>query len=92
MPPPPPPPPDLIKSYGVLDENGTMSDEFEIGEFDPDVMENWGNDTKIHEEKSEDSRFKFKTMKFREMLTLNIRRQKPRPPILSFGVGEFLGK
>ncbi|GLT43820.1 hypothetical protein SLA2020_177500 [Shorea laevis] len=61
---PPPPPPDLIKSYGVLDENGTMSDEFEIGEFDPDVVENWGNDTEIHEEKSEDSRFKFKTMKF----------------------------
>ncbi|KAK9913600.1 hypothetical protein M0R45_037411 [Rubus argutus] len=41
-PPPAPPPPDAIQRFGIVDENGTMSDEFEVGEFDPDdVVENW---------------------------------------------------
>ncbi|XP_059666308.1 probable methyltransferase PMT11 isoform X1 [Cornus florida] len=39
----PPPPPPSVQRFGVVDENGTMADEFEIGEFDPDVVENWGN-------------------------------------------------
>ncbi|KAL4296537.1 hypothetical protein GQ457_12G032420 [Hibiscus cannabinus] len=65
-PPPPPPPPPEIKSYGILDENGTMSDEFEIGEFDPDLVENWGNSTEIETETTnkEDDRSTFRIKKF----------------------------
>ncbi|GKU91990.1 hypothetical protein SLEP1_g5782 [Rubroshorea leprosula] len=62
--PPPPPPPYQIKINGIVDENGTMSDEFEVGEFDPEFVETWGNDTEIHEEKSEESKYKFKNLKF----------------------------
>ncbi|KAL6290997.1 hypothetical protein ACE6H2_008507 [Prunus campanulata] len=44
LPPPSPPPPDVIQRFGIVDENGTMSDEFEVGDFDPDeVVENWGS-------------------------------------------------
>ncbi|RXI08904.1 hypothetical protein DVH24_023048 [Malus domestica] len=40
---PSPPPPDVVQRFGIVDENGTMSDEFEVGDFDPDeVVENWG--------------------------------------------------
>ncbi|KAK2968544.1 hypothetical protein RJ640_009389 [Escallonia rubra] len=42
-PPPPPPPPVAVETFGVVDENGVMAEEFEVGEFDPDVVENWGN-------------------------------------------------
>lgn len=28
---------------GLVDEDGVMTDEFEVGDFDPDVVENWGN-------------------------------------------------
>ncbi|XP_050384979.1 probable methyltransferase PMT11 [Argentina anserina] len=41
-PPPAPPPPDVIQRFGIVDENGTMADDFEVGEFDPEeVVENW---------------------------------------------------
>ncbi|KAK3031931.1 hypothetical protein RJ639_036727 [Escallonia herrerae] len=40
--PPPPPPPVAVETFGVVDENGAMAEEFEVGEFDPDVVENWG--------------------------------------------------
>ncbi|KAI9196707.1 hypothetical protein LWI28_026286 [Acer negundo] len=41
----PPPPPPEFKQFGIMNENGTMSDEFEIGEYDPDLVEmNWGNE------------------------------------------------
>ncbi|KAL6126665.1 hypothetical protein ACLB2K_074711 [Fragaria x ananassa] len=41
-PPPAPPPSYVIQRFGIVDENGTMADEFEVGEFDPDeVVENW---------------------------------------------------
>ncbi|XVE52618.1 hypothetical protein DITRI_Ditri02bG0136200 [Diplodiscus trichospermus] len=54
-----------IKSYGIVDENGTMSDEFEIGEFDPDLVDNWGNGTEIEAEaEKEDFRFTFRVKKF----------------------------
>ncbi|KAK4856325.1 hypothetical protein QYF36_016326 [Acer negundo] len=44
-PPPPPPPPPEFKQFRIVNENGTMSDEFEIGEYDPDLVEmNWGNE------------------------------------------------
>lgn len=44
-----PPPPPALQRLGVLDENGVMTDEFEIGKIDPDVVENWGlgNDTEV---------------------------------------------
>ncbi|XP_068329316.1 probable methyltransferase PMT11 [Pyrus communis] len=42
---PPPPPPDVVRRFGIVDENGTMSNEFEVGDFDPDeVVENWGSE------------------------------------------------
>ncbi|KAL5567586.1 hypothetical protein UlMin_024161 [Ulmus minor] len=52
---PSPPPPDAFQRFGIVNENGTMSDEFEVGEFDPDeVVENWGseNGTKVEKEGS----------------------------------------
>ncbi|XVE99610.1 hypothetical protein REPUB_Repub03eG0215100 [Reevesia pubescens] len=62
---PSPPPPPEIRSYGIVDENGTMSDEFEIGEFDPDLVENWGNGTEIETgTDKEDVRVTFRVKKF----------------------------
>ncbi|KAE9606142.1 putative S-adenosyl-L-methionine-dependent methyltransferase [Lupinus albus] len=34
----PPPPRDLIKKFGIVNENGTMSEEFEVGEIDPEMV------------------------------------------------------
>lgn len=42
-PPPPPPAEEPVKRFGIVDENGTMTDNFEIGEYDPNVVESWGN-------------------------------------------------
>ncbi|GAB2288623.1 hypothetical protein Dimus_022946 [Dionaea muscipula] len=42
-PPPPPPPPGEMERFGIVDENGTMTEDFEVGTFDPDVVEDWGN-------------------------------------------------
>lgn len=39
--PPPPPPPPALKRMGVVDENGRMTDDFEVGEYDPELVENW---------------------------------------------------
>nr|XP_043632698.1 probable methyltransferase PMT11 [Erigeron canadensis] len=39
----PPPPPPAVQRLGVVDENGVMRDEFEVGEYDPDVVENRNN-------------------------------------------------
>ncbi|XP_071734505.1 probable methyltransferase PMT11 [Rutidosis leptorrhynchoides] len=47
--PPPPPPPPAVQRLGVVDENGVMKDEFEVGEYDPDVVENQNNETKAVE-------------------------------------------
>ncbi|XVF75283.1 hypothetical protein PTKIN_Ptkin13bG0174800 [Pterospermum kingtungense] len=61
-----PPPPPEIKIYGIVDENGTMSDDFEIGEFDPDLVENWGNGTDAEAEaEKEDVKLTFRVKKFR---------------------------
>ncbi|XP_073282207.1 probable methyltransferase PMT11 [Primulina huaijiensis] len=35
-----PTPPSLLR-MGVVDENGRMTDDFEVGEYDPEVLENW---------------------------------------------------
>ncbi|KAG5052986.1 hypothetical protein JHK87_005184 [Glycine soja] len=48
----PPPPPELldtIKRFGILNDNGTMSDDFEIGHFEEGVPEDWGNDTVVED-------------------------------------------
>ncbi|KAK9282604.1 hypothetical protein L1049_010821 [Liquidambar formosana] len=39
----PPPPPPSVQRFGIVDENGTMAEDFEIGDFDPEFVENWGN-------------------------------------------------
>ncbi|KAK9061153.1 hypothetical protein SSX86_018333 [Deinandra increscens subsp. villosa] len=46
-PPSPPPPPPGVQKLGVVDENGVMRDEFVIGEYDPDVVEDRRNVTKL---------------------------------------------
>ncbi|KAI3470780.1 hypothetical protein Pfo_027443 [Paulownia fortunei] len=38
---PPPPPPPALQRMGVVDENGKMTDDFEVGEYDPELVENW---------------------------------------------------
>nr|DAD27657.1 TPA_asm: hypothetical protein HUJ06_029125 [Nelumbo nucifera] len=40
---PPPPPPAAVDKTGILDETGTMSEEFEVGEFDPELIKSLGN-------------------------------------------------
>ncbi|KAK6145396.1 hypothetical protein DH2020_022216 [Rehmannia glutinosa] len=40
-PPPPSPPPPALQRMGVVDENGRMTDDFEVGEYDPELVENW---------------------------------------------------
>ncbi|KAL6980592.1 hypothetical protein U1Q18_022233 [Sarracenia purpurea var. burkii] len=42
-PPPPPPPPPVVQRFGIVDENGIMADDFEVGDLDPGVVENWGS-------------------------------------------------
>uniref|UniRef100_A0A7N0RJ97 Methyltransferase n=1 Tax=Kalanchoe fedtschenkoi TaxID=63787 RepID=A0A7N0RJ97_KALFE len=39
QPPPPPPPRPVLERLGIVDENGTMSDAFGIGDFDSDIVE-----------------------------------------------------
>ncbi|XP_062101043.1 probable methyltransferase PMT10 [Humulus lupulus] len=41
--PPPPPPPSAARRTGIVDENGAMSEEFEVGEFDPSLIEDLRN-------------------------------------------------
>eukprot|EP00268_Persea_americana_P038377 TRINITY_DN37963_c0_g2_i1.p1 TRINITY_DN37963_c0_g2~~TRINITY_DN37963_c0_g2_i1.p1 ORF type:complete len:669 (-),score=121.87 TRINITY_DN37963_c0_g2_i1:292-2298(-) len=43
---PPPPPPDR---FGIVDENGTMTESFDVGEVDPDLVENDENQTVVRE-------------------------------------------
>ncbi|KAI3731110.1 hypothetical protein L1987_62293 [Smallanthus sonchifolius] len=44
---PPPPPPPVVQRVGLVDENGVMRNDFEVGEFDPDVSESWNNETEV---------------------------------------------
>ncbi|CAH2058701.1 unnamed protein product [Thlaspi arvense] len=50
-PPPSPPPPGPVRSFGIIDANGVMSDDFEVGEVENDSVEDWGNQTEIVEAK-----------------------------------------
>ncbi|OIT38581.1 PREDICTED: probable methyltransferase PMT11 [Nicotiana attenuata] len=48
----PPPPPPAVQHMGLLDENGVMKEDFAVGDYDPDVVENWpgvGNETDLSE-------------------------------------------
>lgn len=60
-PPPPPPPPPVVERTGIVNENGVMNDEFKVGDFDPEVVENWGvgNET-VDDEGSGVHRFRVK--------------------------------
>ncbi|WJX64038.1 hypothetical protein P8452_48862 [Trifolium repens] len=42
-----------IKKLGVLNEDGTMSNEFEIGEFDPDFVDDTVNKTRVDDSNDE---------------------------------------
>jgi hypothetical protein len=42
-----PTPPPAVQRLGVVDENGVMQDEFVVGEYDPDAVENRSNETKV---------------------------------------------
>ncbi|XP_026444254.1 probable methyltransferase PMT11 [Papaver somniferum] len=64
-PPPTPPPPPSITRFGIVDENGTMTEDFEVGEFDPEFVENWGNDNEtVSEEGDEGEKPRVKIKKF----------------------------
>ncbi|CAA0375753.1 S-adenosyl-L-methionine-dependent methyltransferase [Arabidopsis thaliana x Arabidopsis arenosa] len=63
--PSPPPPPGPVKSFGIVDANGVMSDDFEVGEVESDTVEDWGNQTEIVEAKSDgDSKARVRIKKF----------------------------
>ncbi|KDP44890.1 hypothetical protein JCGZ_01390 [Jatropha curcas] len=40
-------PSDSNQTFGIIDSNGRMSDDFEVGEFDPEIVESWGNETLV---------------------------------------------
>ncbi|MCL7027412.1 hypothetical protein MKW94_003210 [Papaver nudicaule] len=40
---PPKPPPVIAEKFGIIDENGVMSEEFEVGDFDPDLAGTYKN-------------------------------------------------
>lgn len=57
----PSPPPVSFQRFGIVDENGTMSDDFEVGEFDPDeVVDNWAteNGTEVEDGGSDSKRIR----------------------------------
>ncbi|XP_044508514.1 probable methyltransferase PMT11 [Mangifera indica] len=52
---------DSIKKFGIITEDGTMSDEFEVGEYDPDLVEtDWGNNNGTEETDSGGGRVQIK--------------------------------
>ncbi|KAM0941370.1 putative S-adenosyl-L-methionine-dependent methyltransferase [Dioscorea sansibarensis] len=44
-PPPPPPPPPQPERFGIVDENGVMREDFDVGEFDSGLVGEWENVT-----------------------------------------------
>ena len=57
--------PGSIKTFGVVDENGTMAEEFEVGDYDPEVVENWGNGSDPEVVDSIGGSFRFGIKKFK---------------------------
>ncbi|EFH60634.1 hypothetical protein ARALYDRAFT_896339 [Arabidopsis lyrata subsp. lyrata] len=45
----PPPPPDSVELtvFGIVNENGRMSDEFQIGDYDAESAETLGNPPRV---------------------------------------------
>ncbi|KAF2320712.1 hypothetical protein GH714_030262 [Hevea brasiliensis] len=33
--------------FGIIDNDGRLSNDFEVGEFNPEVVDNWGNETRV---------------------------------------------
>ncbi|CAI9774006.1 unnamed protein product [Fraxinus pennsylvanica] len=62
----PPPPAPAVKTMGVVDENGVMAEDFEVGEFDTVVVENWGkaNDTADLESDGKGGKVRVRVNKF----------------------------
>lgn len=62
LPPPesvPPPPPPAVQRMGVIDENGVMSDNFEVGEVDSSAVEEWESENRTESVEGE-SEFRVK--------------------------------
>ncbi|CAH9091246.1 unnamed protein product [Cuscuta epithymum] len=55
-PPPPLPPPPSFQRMGVVDENGVMMENFEVGLFDADVVDNWAQGNETDGEEAEEGR------------------------------------
>ncbi|XP_042017551.1 probable methyltransferase PMT11 [Salvia splendens] len=64
--PPPPPPPTAVERMGVVDENGKMMDDFEVGEYDPELVENWSktNESEGLESDGKGDRVRVRVKKF----------------------------
>lgn len=60
-----PPPPPVVQRMGVIDENGVMRDEFEVGEFDSGAVEDWeSSENRTESVEGESGGGKFKVKKF----------------------------
>lgn len=44
---------DSNRTFGIIDSDGRMSDDFEVGEFDPEVVDSWGNATLVESGKKD---------------------------------------
>ncbi|XP_052728859.1 probable methyltransferase PMT12 isoform X2 [Vigna angularis] len=50
---PPPPLPEVsIEQMGILNNNGTMTKEFEVGDFEPGMVDQWVNESQVEREGS----------------------------------------
>ncbi|KAI9107537.1 hypothetical protein K1719_021574 [Acacia pycnantha] len=58
------PPPDSIRTCGILNKNGTMVDDFEVGYFDLEMVDDWVNETQVETEDSSASALLFMIKKF----------------------------
>ncbi|KAL6524700.1 hypothetical protein OROHE_015982 [Orobanche hederae] len=65
-PPPPPPPPPAMQRMGVVDENGRMTDDFEVGEYDPELVDNWSkaNESEGLESNGNEDKLRVRVNKF----------------------------
>ncbi|KAL6581104.1 hypothetical protein OROMI_007027 [Orobanche minor] len=63
---PPPPPPPAMQRMGVVDENGRMTDDFEVGEYDPELVDNWSkaNESEGLESNGNEDKLRVRVNKF----------------------------
>ncbi|KAL6962261.1 hypothetical protein U1Q18_037217 [Sarracenia purpurea var. burkii] len=57
-PPPPLPPPLAVERTGIVDENGLMTDDFVVGDFDPSIIESVANASAKEGRESDEGRRK----------------------------------